>query len=62
MITGRELMVQLVLMADFKSQVLQWYGNKLPTKQPSGLLRKSGLSKRKMREVVMQNTEPASTR
>ena len=62
MITGRDLMVQLVLMADFKRQVLQWYVTTVPTKQPSGLLGKSDLSKRKIREVVMQNVEPDYTR
>ena len=31
-------------------------------KEPSGLLGKSDLNKREMREVVMQTAEPSSTR
>ena len=47
-------MVQIGLMDDFKRQVLQWGGAKLPMKETSGLLGKSDLSKREMRKVIMQ--------
>ena len=40
MIIGRDLMVQLGLMADFKRQVLQWDGVIVPIEEPSGLLGK----------------------
>ena len=62
MIIGRDLMVQLGLTADFKCQVLQWDCDTVHMKEPSGLLVKSDLTKRDMREVVMHTTEPASTR
>ena len=39
-IIGRDLMVQLGLLADFKHQVLQWGGLTLPTKEPSDMLGK----------------------
>ena len=61
MIIGRDLMVQLGLTANFKRQFLQWYGATVYMKQPSGLLGQSYLTKRNMREVVMQTAEPAST-
>ena len=61
-IIGRNLMAQLGLTADFKCQVLQWGGATVHMKEPSGLLGKSDLNKRKMCEVVIQNAEPASTR
>ena len=54
-------MVQLGLMDDFKCPVLQWDGANLHTKEPSTLLGKYDLTKREMREVVMQNVAPAST-
>ena len=59
---GRELMVQLGMEADFKRQVLQWYGTTVHMKEPSGMMGKSDLSKRKMREVVMQTAETDFTR
>ena len=62
MIIGRDLMVQLGLTADFNHQVLQWYGDTVHIKEPSGFLGQSNLTKREMREVVMQTTEPASAR
>ena len=62
MIISHDLMVQLGLKADFKRQVLQWDGNTVHMKEPSSLLGKSDLNKREMREVLMQNTKPASTR
>ena len=61
MIIGRDLMVQLGLTANFKRQFLQWYGATVYMKQPSGLLGQANLTKRDMREVVMQTAEPAST-
>ena len=62
MIIGRDLMVQLGLAADFKRQVIQWYVATVPMKDPRYLIRKSDLSERKMREVVMHNAEPTSKR
>ena len=61
MIICRDLMVQLVLTAYFKCQVLQWDGATLHMKEPIGLLGKSDRTKRDMREVVMQNAKPSST-
>ena len=61
-IIGRYLMVQLGLTVDFNHQVLQWYGATLHMKGPSGMLGKSDLNKRGMREVVMHTIEPDSTR
>ena len=54
MIIVRELMVQLGLTADFKRQFLQWDGATVYMKEPSGLLGQANLTKRDMREVVMQ--------
>ena len=62
MIIGRDLMVQLGLTADFKHQVLQWYGNTVHMKETSSLLDKSDLNKREMRKVLMKTADPASTR
>ena len=61
MIIGCDLIVQLGLTSDFKCQVLQWGGTTVDMKEPSSLLGQSGLTKREMREVVMQTAEPAST-
>ena len=55
-------MVQLVLVDDFKPQVLPWYGDTVPMKEPSGFLGKSNLSKHEMHEVEIQTAEPDSTR
>ena len=55
-------MVQLGLAADFNCQVLKQDGTKLPMEEPIGLLGKSYLSKRKIREVVMHTAEPSYTR
>ena len=54
MIIGRDLMVQLGILSDFKCQLLQWDGTTVPMKEPSGMIGKSDLNKRKMRKVVMQ--------
>ena len=62
MIIGRDLMVQLGLMAEFKRQVLQWDVATVHMKEPGGLLGKYNLNKRKIRNVVMQTAEPDSTR
>ena len=62
MIIGPDLMVQLGLMVDFKRQAPQWDGATVHTKDPRDLLGKSDLTKREMREAVMQTAEPASTR
>ena len=55
-------MVHLGPTTDFKRQFLQWDVNTVHMKEPIGLLGKSDLNKRKMREVVMQTVEIASTR
>ena len=60
MIIGRDLMVQIGLTADFKRQFFQWDDATWHMKEPSNLLGKSDLTKREMREVVMQTAEPAS--
>ena len=62
MIICRDLMVKLGLTSKFKRQELQWDGATLHMKEPSGLLGKSDINKREMREVVMQTAEPDSTR
>ena len=62
LIIGRSLMVQLGLTAKFKRQVLQWDGATVHMKEPIVLIGKSNLTKRKICEVVIQTTEPASTR
>ena len=46
--------------ANFKRQVLKWDGATVHMKEPGGLLGKYDLTKREMREVVMQTLEPAS--
>ena len=37
-IIGHDLMVQLGILVEFKHQVLQWYGDTVPMKEPSGML------------------------
>ena len=46
MIIGRDLMVHLGLMANFRRQVLQWDGATVYMKEPSNFLGKSNLTKR----------------
>ena len=60
-IIGYELMVQIGLTDEFKSQVLQWDGTTVHMKEPRNLPGKSDITKREMREVVMQTADPAST-
>ena len=55
-------MVQLGQMADFKRQVIQLDGTTVHMRESRNLLGQSDLTKREMREVVMQTAEPASTR
>ena len=62
MIIGRDLMVQLGLVAYFKRQVLQWDGTTVHMNESRNLLGKSNLTKREIRKVVMQIAEPAFTR
>ena len=62
MIIGCDLMVQLDFSADFKSQVLRWYGAIVPMKEPIGLIGKTYLTSRVMCEVEIQTAEPVSTR
>ena len=61
MIIGRDLMVQLGLMTVFKRQFLHWYDATAHIKEPSGLLGKFDITKRKRHEVVIQTSEPSST-
>ena len=61
MIIGRDLMAQLGLMDNFKRKVLQRDGTNVHMKDPSNFLGQPDLSKREMREVIMQNSEPDST-
>ena len=61
-IIGRDLMVQLGLSAEFKRQVLEWDGVTVPMKETRGLIGQTDLTSREMSNVVMHNTEPASTR
>ena len=62
MIIGRDLMVQLGLLSNFKSQAIHWYGVTMTMKEPIGLLDKSDLTSCKMSEVVIQTAEPVSIR
>ena len=62
MIIGCDLMVQLGLLDVFKFQVLQWDGATAPTKEPSCLLGQTDLTSCNMHQVIMQTTEPVSTR
>ena len=55
-------MVQTGLSADFKYQVLQWYGAKLPMKEPRGLLVQTYLTSCEIHEVVIKTAEPVSNR
>ena len=61
MIIGRDLMVHLGFTAYFKRQFFQWDVATVHIKDPITLLGQSDLTKREMREVVMQTSEPAST-
>ena len=62
MMIGRDLMIRLVLMADFKRQLPHWDGVTVPMKEPIGLIGKSNLTSCEMHVMVMQTAEPASTR
>ena len=55
-------MVQLGLTDNPKRQALQWDGTTVNTKDSINLLGKSDLTKREMREAVMQTADPVSTR
>ena len=57
----RDLMVRLGLTTNFKCQVLKYDGATVPMKGPRGILGKSYLNMRDMREVVMHTAEPASS-
>ena len=62
MVICRDLVVHLGIKAYFKSQVLQWYVTTVHINEPISFLEQSDLTKRNMREVVIQAAEPASTR
>ena len=53
MVIGRDLMVQIGLMANFKRQVLQWDDATVHIKDPRNFLGQSNLTKCEMREVTM---------
>ena len=61
-IIGRDLMVQLGLMDNFRYPVFQWDGSEVPMKEPISLLEQDNLTGREMREVVIQTAEPVSKR
>ena len=55
MIIVHDLMVQLGILDDFKSQLLQWDGATVPTKEPIGMLGQADLTSHETRKVVMHN-------
>ena len=61
MITDRDLMVQLGLTANLKSQVLQWDGTTVHMKEYINLIGKSDLTKHEIWGVIMQTAKPSST-
>ena len=61
MIIGRDLMIQLGMLARFKCQVLCWDGVTVPMTQPRSVLGKSYLNVHEMHKVSIQTTEPVST-
>ena len=62
MIIGHDLMVQLVLLVDFKCKVLQQDGITVPMKEPIDMIGKSDLTSHEMSKVDMQTAESAFTR
>ena len=62
MIIVHDLMVQLGILDDFKSQLIQWDGATVPTKEPFGQLGQIYQTSREMREVEIQTAETVSTR
>ena len=60
MIIVHDLMLQLCLLTDFKSQVLQWDVASVPMKEPLGQLGQRDQNSCEMREVEMQTTEKVS--
>ena len=62
MIVGRDLMVQLGLMANFKRQVLQWGDATVHMKEPIRLLEQYDITKCEMLKVRMHIAEPDSAR
>ena len=62
MIVVRELMVQLVLMDNFRNKLLAWDDAEAPMNWLGNFLVKLNLTKRKMQEVVVQTVEQSSTR
>ena len=61
-VIGRDLMVQLGLLANFKHQIFQSNGIITPMKEPNSLIRKSDITSCDMHEVVIKTLEPFSTR
>ena len=57
-IIGRDLVLQIGLLADFKCESLQWYGVIVHMKEPISMIGQTAITKREIRKVVMQNEEP----
>ena len=55
-------MVQPGLEINFKHQVLSWYNAVVPMKYSSSFLGQYNLNMSDMREVIIQTSEPASTK
>ena len=62
MIICHDMIVKIILMADFKRKVLAWDNLEVPIKEKGNFIGKMKLPKQEMRQVVMQNIEPALTR
>ena len=62
MIIGHHLMVQLVLSADLKSQLIQLGGVTVLIKEPRGMLGQIYLTSGKTCKVLMQTAGPFYTR
>ena len=50
------MMVKMGLSSNFKRQVIQWDGDKVPMKEPRGLLGQTYLTICEMREGIIQTT------
>ena len=62
MIVGRDLILQLGLLAKFKYPFFQCDGATVPMKEPSGLLWQTYITSCEMYKLVMHNEEPVYTR
>ena len=55
-------MLQLALVENFKRNVLEWYGTMVHFKQTGCGQGNTNITKRKIRQVVMQTVEPDYTK